>query len=182
MNHRENRRVRLTKQLIRDSLLELLQEKELHRICVRELCEKADINRSTFYQYYDSTYALLADMEEELLAEVSRSLSSMTQQSSDYDKLVHLLDFIVSHMTLCRLLIHSNVDPEFSERLLGLPAILGKLRSDFTGNDPSEDVYLQRFALHGSYEAIAYWLQSGCLESPEKIADIIYRACRKLLV
>ena len=38
---------------IEEALLSLLNEKELHRISVKEICEKANVARSTFYAYYD---------------------------------------------------------------------------------------------------------------------------------
>ena len=55
---RENRRSAYSKKVIRESLLELMQEKPLNKITVREICEKADVNRSTFYSYYMDIYDL----------------------------------------------------------------------------------------------------------------------------
>ena len=46
---KEDGRVRITRQMIRTALLNLLREKPLQHITVRELCEKASINRGTFY-------------------------------------------------------------------------------------------------------------------------------------
>ena len=67
MNHKDNRRVKLTKQLLKDSLCGLLEQKSIHEISVRTLCENADINRSTFYKYYGSLYDLLKEMEDDFL-------------------------------------------------------------------------------------------------------------------
>ena len=47
-----DRRIRYTKMFLKDSLLELLQKKPLSRITVTELCQMAEINRSTYYVYY----------------------------------------------------------------------------------------------------------------------------------
>ena len=52
---KEDGRVRITRQMIRTALLNLLREKPLQHITVRELCEKASINRGTFYAHYDVT-------------------------------------------------------------------------------------------------------------------------------
>ena len=38
---------------MKEALLSLIDEKELHRISVKEICEKANVARSTFYAYYD---------------------------------------------------------------------------------------------------------------------------------
>ena len=52
MNIRDNRRVSMTKRIIKDTFIEMLEKKNIQKIYVRELCETADINRSTFYKYY----------------------------------------------------------------------------------------------------------------------------------
>ena len=44
----ENRRVRMTKKIIKDALLELLDKKPLDKITVTDICNTADLNRSTF--------------------------------------------------------------------------------------------------------------------------------------
>ena len=41
-------RIRYTRNIIQTSFLELLRQKPLENITVREICEKAEINRSTF--------------------------------------------------------------------------------------------------------------------------------------
>lgn len=46
----EDRRTRLTKRLIAESLIELIKTKPVDQISVSELCRQADINRATFYR------------------------------------------------------------------------------------------------------------------------------------
>lgn len=48
----ENRRIKMTKALLNDSFLNVLKKKPLARITVKEICECADVNRSTYYVYY----------------------------------------------------------------------------------------------------------------------------------
>ena len=43
-----DRRIRYTKQAIKDSLFALMQETPVEKITVKELCAAADINRATF--------------------------------------------------------------------------------------------------------------------------------------
>ena len=42
-------RARYTRKIIKESFYTLLREKPVEKITVKELCEKAEINRSTFY-------------------------------------------------------------------------------------------------------------------------------------
>ena len=54
----EDRRTAYSKKVIRESLLELMRDQPLNKIKVKELCGRADVNRSTFYAYYEDIYGL----------------------------------------------------------------------------------------------------------------------------
>ena len=69
-----DRRVKYTKNIIKECLIELLQSKDLNKITVSELCEKADINRATFYRYYIDIFDLLEKMEQELIDHLKEML------------------------------------------------------------------------------------------------------------
>lgn len=59
-------RVRRTKQAIRSAFVELMGERELSRITVKELAERAQVNRKTFYLHYETIDALVAELLDEL--------------------------------------------------------------------------------------------------------------------
>ena len=56
---KEDRRVRRTKKLLTQALTELLQEKQVNEITVKELTDLADMNRGTFYLYYKDIFDML---------------------------------------------------------------------------------------------------------------------------
>ena len=60
-----DRRVKRTKKLLRDSLFSLLQEKSINEITVTELTDVADINRATFYFYYTDILDMLSQIQDE---------------------------------------------------------------------------------------------------------------------
>ena len=47
-----DRRTRYTRQIIRDTLLELMGEKGFSHVTVTEVCKQAELNRGTFYLHY----------------------------------------------------------------------------------------------------------------------------------
>ena len=55
---KENRRAAYSKRVIKESFVELLDNKPLSKISVKEICEMADVNRCTFYSYYEDIYDL----------------------------------------------------------------------------------------------------------------------------
>ena len=65
MKHSEMRE--FTRQAIMDAFWALYRERPIERISVREICERAGYNRSTFYEYFTDTYSVLEAIEEELL-------------------------------------------------------------------------------------------------------------------
>ncbi len=57
-----DRRAKLTRKILKQSLIELMKDKPLHEISIKKICETADINRSTFYHHYNSQYELFDDI------------------------------------------------------------------------------------------------------------------------
>ena len=68
MNTKNNQRTRLSKMLFRNDLMDLLKERGSdEKISVRELCGRAELNRSTFYAHYSEPKDVLNEIEAELL-------------------------------------------------------------------------------------------------------------------
>ena len=70
-----DRRIRKTRRVIRQCLTELLKTKRIQDITVREISEKADINRGTFYLHYRDIFDLMEQIENELLEELEDVLN-----------------------------------------------------------------------------------------------------------
>ncbi|MBR5509514.1 MAG: TetR/AcrR family transcriptional regulator [Lachnospiraceae bacterium] len=70
-----DRRIRKTEQALQNAFSELIKEKELTLITIRELCERADINKSTFYLHYRDIYDLASTMKRQLLDECYRIIT-----------------------------------------------------------------------------------------------------------
>lgn len=67
-----DRRVRKTKSQLRAGLAQLMREKSIREITVKELVDKVDINRSTFYLHYSDIPGMLKEIEDEILEEMGR--------------------------------------------------------------------------------------------------------------
>ena len=64
-------RSRVTRMLIRRAFTDLLGQKPIESISVKELCAAAGINRGTFYGHYQDLYDLRRQMEEAQRANIS---------------------------------------------------------------------------------------------------------------
>ena len=78
-----DRRVRKTKKILRECLTQLLKEKKIQDITVRELTEMADLNRGTFYLHYKDVFDLLEQTEEELLTAFRQLLNRLNSKNTD---------------------------------------------------------------------------------------------------
>ena len=68
-------RVEKTERGIKNAFIELRSRKPLEKITVKELCELAYINKSTFYSHYKDIYELSDSMEEEVVRSITNSIS-----------------------------------------------------------------------------------------------------------
>jgi len=169
----ENQRVRLSKQLLKDSLIRLLHEKSIHTISVREICENAQINRTTFYKYYGSQYDLLESIENELLTNIDGHLGRSSDESY-HNRLQKVLAYVMDNIELCRLLFNNNVDPEFPGRLISLPRIQEMLTQQLTGRHSEDEVkYLSCFIVNGGFGIMRQWINAADPDLPQRIASLI---------
>ena len=63
-------RVEKTRQSIINAFIELRSHRELERITIKELCERARINKSTFYSHYQDIYHLSDTLETEVVVSI----------------------------------------------------------------------------------------------------------------
>lgn len=67
---KNNRRTAYTRNVIRESFLELLAEQDIQKITVTDITKKADVNRGTFYQHYKDPIDLFNQIETELTDQI----------------------------------------------------------------------------------------------------------------
>ncbi len=67
-------RIEKTKSAITNTFLELRSKKPLEKITIKELCERAKINKSTFYSHYKDIYDLSDQLETEVVTSVIESM------------------------------------------------------------------------------------------------------------
>lgn len=88
MKENSDRRVRVTKMILRDSLVELMREKPLHEISIKAICEQADINRSTFYHHYGSQYDLFDDIVQEISNSIWKIIDASKKKKEKFVKML----------------------------------------------------------------------------------------------
>lgn len=183
MKQKENQRIMLTKTLLSDALLEMLQKQPIHTISIRELCQRAGINRTTFYHHYGSQYDLLNDMADRFLGQIAEQLdmADPSSRESVQERITLVFQYLAENAELAHLLLMSSEDPSFAEKLFALPKI-GDLLSASLKNcrDPRMRHAVISFAIHGSYHLLQEWISQNPRPSAEEEAGIILTLARRV--
>lgn len=172
MEKKTDRRIAMTKRLLKEALIELLKEKDIYHVSIRELCENADINRSTFYKYYGSQFDLLADMENDLLDFISKTVSS---NEDDPEKIVaSTCEYLEENLEFARLIINNNVDPVFAQKVFAMDSIQDSAIKKFRGSKTEAELeYIYNFLTYGAFRMVCIWLNKKNRETPGEFARLV---------
>lgn len=177
----ENQRTRLTKRLLRESLLELLKEKPVEYITVKELCEYAELNRSTFYAYYTDVPALYQEMGGELANALLEHIHAINQGSGINTE--PMLSYIRDNRELFHLLVYRekylNANQPVQRQIIqGYLNLAPELRLP-CGEEERE--YFLEYLYMGGAGVIHRWVQNGCDLPPKQAAELIDKMIGQLV-
>ena len=156
-----------------EAFLALLEKKDLAYITVKEICEAAGINRSTFYLHYETIGDLLAE-----------SVEHMNRHFQDY--MAHDSEIFVTKLHTCPLEELYLVTPEYlateNAAVLGLDSAYDRMsRHVFTpilerfGVPEQDRSYMITFYIRGLMAIITKWLKGDCSDPEEHIIAVIHR-------
>ncbi len=176
---RQERRVRRTRTMILTGFVQLMQQKPVKDISVRELADLVDINRSTFYLHYTDIYDLLEQTEnnlmEQFLSIIDTNQTEHTLQ--DFSKRLEQFFIILSeNQPLCRALMSPNGDIAFVRKLEKLIAENGIKTLRMISNEEELDAqdleYVTSFFLSGCIGMVDIWLQNNCKQTAQHMAAL----------
>lgn len=115
-----DRRIKRTKTNIYNALTSLLFEKNIRNITVKELCEKADVNKSTFYLHFMDIYDCKEKWQNEIFNEVLLKLNSFNLKDIIAAPEVYIdtiVNYFSDNITFFKQLAASPFAAEFSNNL-----------------------------------------------------------------
>ncbi len=166
-----DRRVKYTRMVLRESLLEILKERPIERITVKEICDMADVNRSTFYVHYGSPQELLDSIRKEMYDEIVQKKRDFTDVKSYMNQ---ICEVIYEYRDLMTVLVKSGKveqmmqianlwKDDFIRGMGGIGLPMEKLETAFL------------YVTCGAFSVIITWVL-GFFEMPiEDVADEVYR-------
>ena len=175
-----------------EALIELLEEKDLEYITVKEICQRAGVNRSTFYLHYETIADLVEETlemvnqrfrsyfpqrEEEVLGDmVSREREDLVLVTREY--LLPYLRFIRDNKKVYRAAFQNPGGMRTEARYEGLKQyILHPILARFAIPEAHQPYYITYY-VEGIIAIVKEWLRQDCADEVEMIADIIESCVR----
>jgi AcrR family transcriptional regulator len=173
-----NRKTKYTQMVLKNSVIELMKKKSISQITIKELCENADINRTTFYAHYADQYQLLQRIEDETLAGVKEIIAGFSGKKNKIDFIKNIemvFDYLIENKNHIQVLMSEQGDIAFQKKLLiVIYEQCGIWLTDDVDTDLIKSELYFVFLINGSVGLIQHWLKNGLRETASEMAEIIY--------
>lgn len=170
MNTKNNKRRRESVEKIEKAFIEMLQTKELKEITVSDICKKTGLNRSTFYANFLDVYDLADKLRENLENDFNEFFSNK-QNSNERNSASKMFRHIKENQLFYKTYFKLGYDEKHQVTVYDID----RAQKDF---DNKFIEYHITFFKNGINAIIKMWLENGCKESPEEMAEIIKQEYR----
>lgn len=176
----ESRRIRYTNKVIIDTFLELMKNKPINSITVTELCEIADIHRSTFY----AKYATIEDLKSAAFEMIAKSLFDDAIQDIQSFSEEHIAEKITRKVLVG---IKNNMDQfkkmyDYNKNIIFFNSdslvdkyLLG--RSKTIVSETKNNIIFFKNGING---IINNWIKNNCKDSVENISSYVVYILHKI--
>lgn len=177
MAEKVDRRIRKTKTQLKQGLAQLMLQKSINEISVKELVELVDINRSTFYLHYSDIYSLLEEVEDEMVGEITSIIDEhpIGIEENTFIFMEDILQVFEDNKEVCKALMGENGDGNFIRRIGEIIKENAMKQLEVQFPDIKEDLnYAFAFCLSGCVGIMKQWLFENRKESPKHMAKLMF--------
>lgn len=160
-----DKRILKTKKAIHSALTRKLTVKPIEEITVTELAEEAEINRKTFYNYYNSVYMVAEEMEDEIVERFDETLRKTDFETmlKDPDTMFkNLANLILSDLSFYGNILTNRSQSGFLLKLIG--SLKLRIVSIYADQVPADDElfnYVLEYSVAGIVAVLQRWLETG---------------------
>lgn len=165
-NKPDGRRVKMTKLLLKNALIDIMKTKSIHLISIKEICEEADVNRSTFYRHYNTQY----DLYDEIIEDLATDIGSIYKDDyATVEFLTKVLEYIESKRDTFLVILSDNGKVTLGEAFV---LFTGRfLRLDEMGELVT---YVSEFIAAGLTSTIWSWLNKENRRPASDVARVLH--------
>jgi AcrR family transcriptional regulator len=162
----DNVRVRRTRKLLREALVELIEERGFDRLTVSEITERALVSRAAFYRNHRDKYQLVEQIFDEAMGSLLDTMDNGDTRQP-LERWVAFFEHIAEYQRLYRALLGKNGSPWFATRMR---ASLADMVTEHLQQPPSSGGLVPTILGAMFVQAITWWLENGQPQSPHEIA------------
>ena len=165
MNTPNNKKRKKSQEQIEKIFLQLIQKKNIDEISVSMICEKANLNRSTFYSNYIDIYDLAEKIQKNMEFEFAKfQLSNNSKQDSN--GYLNMFKYIKNNQIFFKTYF------KLESISMNMPTQYRIELAEKYYNNKYIDYHIEFFRA-GLNAVIKKWINNGCKETPEEINEII---------
>ena len=175
------------------AFLTLLEKKDFAYITVKEICEAAGVNRSTFYLHYETMADLLSEsvshMNEQFLTYMKKDSQTFVTKLRDCpldelylitpEYLTPYLGYIEQHKRLLRTATENAAVPGMDKSYDRMVRHVFTPILDRYGIPQQDRRYIMAFYIQGLMAIISEWLRNDCADSIAYVVDMIQRCVKR---
>lgn len=163
----QDRRVLKTKAALRDAMLALMAPRGWDEMTIQEICDKANVGRSTFYVHYQSKDDLLLEGLNDLRDMISTQTAEA--EGSGLHFLAGLLDHIVEQREVFKAAIGRRSGHGVAYRFKKMVFQLVEIELKRQQHPAAKNPWVAMFVAGGIVEAMAWWVDAP---EPPSIKDV----------
>jgi len=150
----------------------ILQTKKIYEVSVSEICNKAKINRNTFYAHFATPEKVLEEIADEYIAEERNLLDSCTTTK---EIVIAACRYIKAHAKENIILLSNGVEKQFIEKGVdySIAAPIYVIENKKQQLSPKQIKMINTYIVNGAVAIIKEWLYSEMKESPEEIGEMV---------
>ena len=173
---KENQRVVVSKRMLKEGVLRLLEDKQIRNISISELCEEASINRTTFYRHYQTADDVLKDIESDFMNQLHNEPVPVKNTKDIHANVFRICQFFYDNKEMAMLFIKNDIDNHF--RMLFQSCAdeyIAARKIRYKGKSVNTNTLqlLTAYCTHGVYSMVFTWLTEEIPMSPHDVADLI---------
>ncbi len=176
-----SRRVAMTHALLKQSLIELMEQKSIRQISIKEICEHADVSRSTFYTHFGSQYELLDSIRKEII-EASQQMAAKEKNRDELHTKLLLerhLQYILDHIRMFMAFSSEGAEdyeiPRRTMQIILLPYVDAQLMRSSPSISAEEYEHTCLFCIFGCIAVVKNWMRNPARLTPRELAEDLMR-------
>lgn len=173
---KDDQRVSLTKRLLKEGLLRLMEYKPIEKIAVAELCAESGINRATFYRHYQLPKEVLLEIDHELI----EGLRFETWEINNAQDIAYYSEFVLSYMeqhaAVLRILLQNHSDESLTHMINEFCDIIFRIKTKHkavSALDAESTRLLSAYMVGGIYYLLREWLLGSIQKTPHEISELV---------